>query len=357
MKSYLFVGESNSENLGDSVICNLTLQFARKELQDRADYSLFDISCARCTLVGKLLSKLKQICNIDLFSSYQFVYTYLRAYFIVSKSTTIIFVGGEIFLDYFINAIFALLSLSKRKGLNVRFHSCGVGKMSEKSNLRFLQYLKSVKLECFTLRDGIKYYQSVIPNVRQIPDIAICANEFYLSSPKSKKIGWGVINVESYNFNYPNNPISLEEYLLMSEFAIREILALGYDVEIFTNGSPIYYIVAKSLHFRFNQLLTLAVRPKNDRDLVYQISKYNIVIASRLHALILSYSYKIPFVGIVWDAKVEEFANLIGYSNRVYKMSCLTNINWSNTLEEIRENGILKNELLISQVHEQIKTL
>ena len=134
-------------------------------------------------------------------------------------------------------------------------------------------------------------------------------------------------------------------------------MALGYDVEIFTNGSPIDYIVAKSLYFRFNQLLTLAVRPKNDRDLVYQISKYNIVIASRLHALILSYSYKIPFVGIVWDAKVEEFANLIGYSNRVYKMNCLTNINWSNTLEEIRENGILKNELLISQVHEQIKTL
>lgn len=350
---YLLVGESKSANLGDSIICNLSLKFFSSLCDGKI--VVFDISCARHTLIGKIFRKVDTLIGTDLFTGYTFAYVYVKSLLLLDKRTVLVFVGGAIFMDYFLDSINALLALAIRKKVPVRFHSCGTGKMSALKKQKLLQRLSLVDLNCFTLRDGLCLFNSVI-DVKQVPDIAICTDEFYAASPKKEKcLGWGVIDVNAYNLNYPEDKISLDKYLKMSEVAIRMIISIGYNVEIFTNGSPEDYAVAEKLLIHLNDTnVVLVNRPMNDREIVSIISRYNLIVASRLHALILSYSYKIPFIGIVWNYKIREFLNLIGYSERAYEMKNFHKLDWKSILLSIEKVGVVKDKRLVSLVHQQI---
>ena len=62
-------------------------------------------------------------------------------------------------------------------------------------------------------------------------------------------------------------------------------------------------------------LLPMAKEPK---VLIEQLSQFKIVIAHRLHALIISTSLQIPVIPVVWSDKVQVFANMIGNENAVW---------------------------------------
>lgn len=97
---------------------------------------------------------------------------------------------------------------------------------------------------------------------------------------------------------------------------IAELTARGFEVCVFTNGSPEDRRFAKDLWAS----LAGRRRPVHVRladvalpvDLCRVVAGAGAVIAFRMHALIAAYSYGKPLVALKWDPKVEAFLDAVG---------------------------------------------
>lgn len=58
--------------------------------------------------------------------------------------------------------------------------------------------------------------------------------------------------------------------------------------------------------------LTIAAMPQRPADLARMIGGFRGVVAHRLHACIVAWSYRVPVVGLGWDRKVESFFASVG---------------------------------------------
>ena len=97
---------------------------------------------------------------------------------------------------------------------------------------------------------------------------------------------------------------------------ITLLLNAGYRVKLFTNGEA---ADDKFLHGKLKRKVRTAIkrgklkiadRPKTPEDLVREISDCNGIIAHRLHANIIAYSYKIPHIAISTNRKLDGFFNV-----------------------------------------------
>ena len=97
------------------------------------------------------------------------------------------------------------------------------------------------------------------------------------------------------------------------------------NVCIFTNGTPGDQRFAEMLARNFNiegtTDETLCPRPKTVAELVNTITQCEAIIATRLHAGVIAFSYGIPFVGLVWNQKQRFFAESIGLPDRFFDVS------------------------------------
>lgn len=97
---------------------------------------------------------------------------------------------------------------------------------------------------------------------------------------------------------------------------VDAMLAKGYEVCLFTNGSPEDQRFAETLwealadHPQLPRIHKAAVSVPV--DLCRVIFESDVVIAFRMHALIAAYSYSKPFVALKWDAKVSAFLESVG---------------------------------------------
>jgi len=96
---------------------------------------------------------------------------------------------------------------------------------------------------------------------------------------------------------------------------VRDLVATNCDVVCFSNGGAEDEAIITTLRERFAAVfpamamrrLRIAPRCSRPRDLAMLIASFDAVIAHRLHACILAYSYRIPHVGLAWDTKVKAF--------------------------------------------------
>lgn len=364
-KRIILIGEANSTNLGDQVICKLSQYLFKKQWYD-CNIEMFDISCARYSWLSRGISKFCSLIQNDLlYRKYNYWYVYSTFLKKVTNDTLVIFVGGQMFMDFFIEAILAILRVVKIRNLEVRFHSCGTSSLlSMKNRSRLIKALHETKCNYLTLRDGVDLFSSTIfSQAKFVPDIAICSDLMYGEAKlPRKKIGWGCIDVQLYNKQHKELSIKIVKYISDSVSSIDSLIQKGYIVELFTNGNVSDYRVAcliqENLSQRNRQVL-LADRPKEDTQLVDIIKQYDCVVASRLHALILSYSFDIPCFGLSWDKKIEEFFFYIGHSDRVMDMLKMSEINWDIVIEKLKREGLnktIKKDLQLA-VLSQIKNI
>ncbi|MED5547479.1 MAG: polysaccharide pyruvyl transferase family protein [Pseudomonadota bacterium] len=91
----------------------------------------------------------------------------------------------------------------------------------------------------------------------------------------------------------------------------RDLLARGYHLSVFSNGSPEDRAAVERLRLRFE----LAEGPRrvafpeirNPGDLVACICDLDGLVAFRMHAIIAAYSCAVPFLALAWDAKLDAF--------------------------------------------------
>ena len=96
----------------------------------------------------------------------------------------------------------------------------------------------------------------------------------------------------------------------------RRLIAEGFQVRVFTNGSPEDKAYAATLHARLRALggedeITFLTQ-SDPTGLVAHLSQFDVLIAYRMHAVIGAYSYGVPTVALKWDRKLDSFMNSVG---------------------------------------------
>ncbi len=238
----------------------------------------------------------------------------------------VVFPGGGLNSIKFNRRLLEIFELIEQQdGLEVFFNAVGIDRMNPKpknATLLTRMFKKKQVLQVTTRGD----YQQLLKYIKKpkryepklVFDPAIWADEAYhiRKKPGAKKIGIGVIRPEIYEAN--GNEVSIEDVFAMYIHIIQELERRGFTWELFTNG------MAKDASFGKEILARLGLpkwrymkrNVKSGRGLVKRIAGYQGVIASRLHANILATSLRIPSVGLVWNDKMNLFAQAIGQQER-----------------------------------------
>lgn len=341
MKKKILVGATASTNYGDNVICETFRGLLQKYTGER--FELVHVEYTPWML--RIILKILKVYSFFTKKHYDELIYKLRRHFLGKKlrkeNSDVIFVGGQMFFDYFARYVRLFVESSVIANTKVYFYACGVGRLSNINKEHLRQVLNKDNVGLLSVRDNLDSIKELNPEVVFKPDVAICCNLIFDDIKKSSKednlVGLGVISISFYNKNNKGNEISEEAYISSMCNMIENIHILGFKVELFCNGEKGDYEVAVKIAQRFSEKVVVSERPTNARELIKQITKYNYVIASRLHALIISYSYNIPFFGMGWDAKVKEFFDLIGHSERYVDLSMLNDVDWRMSLQELSQ--------------------
>lgn len=329
MTKLILFGELHSPNLGDSVICHISQVLFSKDTRDR-DLEVHDVSFL---LRGMdfWIANIRRLCyrlKIDS-KPIEYYYYALKMFFSIKKKSTICYVGGALLQDFFMKQLLLVLKLARIKRCRVIFLSLGIGPISAENKLLLRKRIQALHDTDFMLRDGIPFFRDNIDNrVSWTPDLAIMAQDIYGGGEgREKVIGIGCINVDLYNANFPNSFISEENYISDIRALVRRILSYGYKVELFCNGDFNDFRVTEKIYKELSDNhVILKERPQTDEELINLVSSYCLVISSRLHSLIVAYSYNVPFIGIEWDPKIRFFAQSISCEHRIFAMNEISKI-------------------------------
>lgn len=343
-KLVLLIGEANSNNLGDSVICNVGYALFSKIYN--SNVALFDISIVKRLLYRHNLCR-KVLDKARLYKLFEYYYILFVLLFKYRKTGKVIFVGGALIKDYFINAINPILRFACLRGIPVRFLSIGYEKLSEEDLKSFIRHVECVDDLIISTRDNREYLEIIFgKEIKNTPDIALLSSRIYKNKHvEPNLIGLGCINPEAYKWKDKHPEIS-NNYIEDMVQTIEKLCSLGYKVELFTNGDlKDYECAQKVIRQSGNKNVQLAIRPLTDVDLVDCITKYEKIISARLHSLIIAFSYGIPAYCIGWSHKVYDFAEMTGNTN-VIDMAEINSVEWISKVTNIEINEPLRVQLI-----------
>lgn len=105
----------------------------------------------------------------------------------------------------------------------------------------------------------------------------------------------------------------------------RHLLAAGYRVTAFTNGSTEDRAYADGLGEALEALGRRVTLVRQDRPagLVAHIARCDAIVAFRMHAIIAAYSCGVPAVALAWDRKLDAFMASVGRSAWLHDVATL----------------------------------
>lgn len=125
----------------------------------------------------------------------------------------------------------------------------------------------------------------------------------------------------------------------------REAVVRGNTVKLFSNGAAedtalLQKVSAALAAEKAAGQVQVPPIPKTPAELVKIIANCSAVIAHRLHACIVAYSYSRPVVGLGWDAKLESFFATAGIPNAFSSDPTLSATDVLTMLDAARHVGI-----------------
>lgn len=244
----------------------------------------------------------------------------------------IILGGGNLLADQDLNfpkKIHCALMEASRLRLPVYLYGVGVSDdWSPTGRKLFLEALNACDLRFLSVRDDRSarlLEQALGPSKRDIVTVLDPGVFAALAMPPALKapplphgvhrIGVGVMSPSELKYHGLS---SLEDHVLFDFYLtlFAELGARGFQVSVFTNGSPQDRAFAKQLTDTFRQsaktrewFSDASDRIQSPTDLCHFIAHCSGIVAFRLHAIIAAFSYEKPFVALEWDKKVGAFLN------------------------------------------------
>lgn len=343
----IIIGEWNSTNLGDKTLCT-TYELLLKDLYPNIKTIRFDISSrAKAPFLKKLIDRVLFKISIFIPSITLFAQDYSKSllkqsirtllYQILNKKENYIAVvaGGALIQDYFATSWSVIGNILEQNNIPIIYNAIGVGNIKEEtSKVIFRELLTRKNIKSISARDNLNELNFTPLPIKQVPDVAICSSQYYhFPKPKNPIIGFGVISPKLYFQTSKDSHILTEsDYDQIIITLIKKIYKeTQLPIRIFSNGSYEDYVYATQLR---NKLalpsIEVSPRPTNDSELVSLISSFSFIIANRLHAQIIAYSFEIPTYGILWDEKVKYWYKYIHRTNQCSYLSEILNVDFSS---------------------------
>jgi len=376
--SIVICAEVYSSNLGDGVIVE-SLRYLINSFHSDFEIKLVDLSCRKgfglseydkpspwkniYNQFAKRSSEFRTVSSLATW--YSFWRNKHRSYFLnqMKDSKLLIIGGGQLLNDnnlFFPLRIREVVRCANQLGMKIVFHACGVGNMwSNLGRHFFKEALFSRDIISVSVRDDYslenikKHLPKLEDRVNKACDPAIWAAEAYDVAPKktSDLVGLGIIAPEVLRRHSVGIKPLTEKNLIQFWIELsNSLLKLDQPFMFFTNGSTEDYNFAKkmvsNLDLPSNQKSMLLLdRPKTPKELVADISKFQVVVAYRLHANIIAFSLKIPSVGLIWDEKVRQFGKESGRSNFYLEGNSVTPKTVENKIFEAVRCGVNEQKL------------
>lgn len=241
--------------------------------------------------------------------------------------------GGNLLTDADLNfpmKISGALAQANRRGLPVAVYAVGVSpNWSHRGSRIFAQALERARPIWTSVRDEASQgaWQKhlcgrAITAPRLTIDPGVLASCHYPQSLRrtgTRKIGVCITDPLAVRYHSDaTHAANLEEWY---PAALRSLVAHGFEVVLFTNGSP---EDREYLHRRLHPWVRHAKGPvvfgrsfDTPADLAALVSSCDAVVGHRMHACVAAYSFGIPAVGLRWDAKLDSFFELAGRSRHM----------------------------------------
>lgn len=238
----------------------------------------------------------------------------------------VVFPGGGMNGIVFNRTVLKIMEmLGEQEHTAVFFNAIGILRVNpRKKNVKLLkEILNQPQVKQITTRGDLKTLKKYLDGRKEYPtrlvfDPAMWANEVYGAERDldSRLIGVGVIRPELFQKVWED--ITEQEVIDLYRRILEELDKRGYHWQLFTNGMrDDYQLGVKLLKVMGrDREACLGANVKTPEALVKKIAGYQAVIAARLHANILATSLGVPSVGLVWNDKMNLFAEILGCGER-----------------------------------------
>lgn len=266
----------------------------------------------------------------------------------LKRMKAVVFPGGGLNSVVFNGKLLNIFKyIEQRKNISIYFNAIGILRVKprKKNEVLLEELFNHPQVKQITTRGDYDQLQKYIHEPKAHPsklifDPAIWVNEAFGIEKKadSEVIGIGIIRPEIYHSN--GNDFSEDNVYDMYIGIIQELEKRGYRWKLFSNG------MKEDHQFGLKLLKRLGLEPKkyigkkvnSSRELVRKIASFKAVIAARLHANIIATSLQVPSVGLVWNDKMNLFADIIGCQDRY-----------------IQAENLLDSKLIVDQVEQAIE--
>ena len=296
-----------NRNLGDSAIAECTFRILKEALEEAGIFNY----------------------RIHEYNMYSRDMEYIR------MADLIIFAGGGLVKfkrEKFYVFLPEIIEEAERRHIPVYLNCVGVeGYDSEDERcIKIKEALNSSCIKGITVRDDYEtLMRSYLEEDKEweasvLDPVAFCTEVYGCKKvKKSNTIGLGIAEDRLYA-NYGFSFVSKQFQLDFWKEVIQELEVHGYDWQIFGNGLYQDYQFELEVLEHVGRIEEkekyLAERPTEVKELAEQIANYKGVIATRLHANIISYAMKVPSIGLVWNDKMLFWGEKIGYPERFLKL-------------------------------------
>jgi polysaccharide pyruvyl transferase WcaK-like protein len=264
--------------------------------------------------------------------------------------------GGHLIQDGDLNFPTKLAVLaSKCRRYNVPVALYGVG-VSDPRSARGAALTSSLWHNCNMIFAGARDPASAdrlrhrgVTNVFVTPDPGLLAPNVWGSRPRSERkslrVGVGITHPTLLRHHSPQFVPSTERALALYRTLLTKLVNAGYEVVCFSNGAheddSYLSSVLDSVHFSCNhETLKRAHRCSSPAELAHLIQDLDLIVAHRLHACILAYSYSIPHIGLAWDPKLADFFSYTGRADFLVQFNERTVEHIPTLVERARLAGI-----------------
>jgi polysaccharide pyruvyl transferase WcaK-like protein len=276
----------------------------------------------------------------------------------LAKADLAVFGGGQLIQDSNLNfplKLAAAASECHRRGLPIAVFAVGAAPSRSSIGRRLLgRLLRSPKLFHVSARDAssaTELKKMGCEGVKLCRDPGLLAACVWpapgLAARPRPLVGLGITHPALLRHHADEHTIEQDDVLIDLYLSlVHRLVAAGYDVVCFSNGAAedeAILAVMRGLFFTADPAthrVRVAPRCNGPRDLAMLIAGFDAVIAHRLHACILAYSYKIPHVGLMWDSKVPAFFAMVHRDRYVLPLNASTKAAIVPLLEQAVGEGI-----------------
>lgn len=270
---------------------------------------------------------------------------------LVADADVIAFAGGGLFgLSYlgFYEYLNEITEIADENGIPVIFSSIGVNNMDAKADVE--ESLKNLlQRKCIfavSVRENLELFRKYAEGCGFIPeqvcDPAVWTQYVYNMDTSEKVLAHAPIGVNVVRgglFRDNGKEWGLKDELrLLSE--LRDYFEKnGQDYRFYTNGSVFDNNTLHYFEREYNVPHEKCIYSHTTKEVVETVASFKAIITFRMHSSIISYSFGIPSIALVWNDKIPFFYKNIGHSDRILYFEDWNSRTLSEKLEFVLNNN------------------